>query len=161
MVTLRCTQKLLKKVKAQNFDENQTPTTKLGDWYANIIYTRQGHFILAASEKSLLPVIISAKDLKNLVTNFIEQLRIVLLSIGISKEDCEKEIQQMMTLNFGRTKSKVVLGSMNDFALNLKYLLITEKHSSLLDLSINLAKMPCGPLKYLSPIQITNSLFVA
>ena len=48
MAALRCTGKLLKRLGIRNPGEPPPPTNRLGDWFANIIYTRQGHFVLRA-----------------------------------------------------------------------------------------------------------------
>jgi hypothetical protein len=158
MITLRCTLKLLKKLRIEDPGETNKPTTSLGDWYANILFTRQGHFILCASEKSLLPIVLSARDLDTLVTRFREQLIDVLIYLGVPNKSVENEIRQMSPFAFGRTKSKVVLGSLNDFAYNLRYMLPLYDSYSLIDWSLNLAEMPCGPLKYRTPIQVTHEL---
>jgi hypothetical protein len=134
-------------------------TTLLGDWYANILYTRQGHYILCVSEKSLLPIILSAKDLDTLMPRFLKQLSDVLISIGIPNPSVTKEIGQMSNLEIGRTKSKVVLGSMNDFVYNFKYMLPERMSYTFTEWSLNLAETPCGPLHFQSPIEVTHKIF--
>jgi hypothetical protein len=39
MVTLRCTQKLLRRISEPLLEKNEQPTTLLGDWYANILFS--------------------------------------------------------------------------------------------------------------------------
>ena len=159
MFTLRCTQKLLKKLRIDGPLESGIPSTVLGDWYANIIYTRQGHFILALSEKSFLPVVLSARDLDNLVPRFRNQVVEVLSALDIDDFSTKRENVQMSPFYFGRTKSRVVLGSLNDFAYNFRYMLPFRESYSFLEWSMYLAETPCGPLKYNTPLKETQSLF--
>ena len=67
MVSLRCTAKLLERLGISKPGEPPEPTAALGDWCANIIFTPQGHYVLCVSERSLLPVMLSARDLGSLV----------------------------------------------------------------------------------------------
>ena len=159
MVTLRCTLKLLKKLGMEYLSETPEATTSLGDWFANILYTRQDHYILCVSENSLLPILLSAKDLNTLIPRFLKQLSDVLISMGIPNSSITKEIGQMSNLEFGCTKSKVVLGSMNDFVYNFKHMLPVRKSYAFTEWSLNLAETPCGPLNYRSPMEITLKLF--
>jgi hypothetical protein len=38
MLTLRCTKKLLGRLKAKPVSEAPSSTTRLGDWYGNLLY---------------------------------------------------------------------------------------------------------------------------
>ena len=60
MVTLRCTQKLLRRLEVT--DKPAAPTPVLGDWYANILFSRPHQLVLCVSERSLLPVVLLAKE---------------------------------------------------------------------------------------------------
>jgi hypothetical protein len=62
MFTLRCTQKLLARLKAVPAAQPQLPDTVLGDWYANLIRCGRTQVVLAVSERTLLPVVLQAKD---------------------------------------------------------------------------------------------------
>ena len=37
-------------------DNTSIPTTRLGDWYANLLFTKSQHLIVCVSERSLLPI---------------------------------------------------------------------------------------------------------
>ena len=54
MTALRCTAKLLKRLRISSPGEPPPPENRLGDWFANVVYTRDGHFVLLVSERSLL-----------------------------------------------------------------------------------------------------------
>lgn len=83
----RCTAKLLARLKTPPAAAPAEPSTRLGDWYANRLFTRPAHLVLC--ERTLLPVLVAAREL---------------------------EERAMADMAVGRTSSKRVLGSMNDFA---------------------------------------------
>jgi hypothetical protein len=146
MVSLRCTGKLLKRLGIRKPGEPPEPTTALGDWYANVIYTPQGHYVLLVSERSLLPIVLSARDLGTLVPRFLRGLADVLQALGVEKRIIDLELAQMEPFAFAATRSRSVLGTMNDFTLDLRYMLPLEPTYSPLDWSLRCAYKPCGPL---------------
>jgi hypothetical protein len=158
MTTLRCTGKLLKRLGIRDPGEPPPPENVLGDWFANILYTRQGHFILLVSERSLLPVLTTARDLDNLVPRFMRQLDDVLSALGVRQELINRELSLMEPLYFGRTNSRSVLGTMNDFVQMFKYMLPDGQNLTVLDWSLQLAKAPCGPIGMESPNRLTRRL---
>ncbi len=46
------------------------PTTCLGDWYANLLFTERLRLVICISERSLLPVFVAAKDPASFVPGF-------------------------------------------------------------------------------------------
>jgi hypothetical protein len=134
------------------------PENVLGDWFANILYTRQGHFILLVSERSLLPVLTTARDLDNLVPRFTRQLHDVLSALGVRQELINRELSRMEPLYFGRTNSRSVLGTMNDFVQMFKYMLPDGQDLTVFDWSLQLAQAPCGPIGRESPNRLTRRL---
>jgi hypothetical protein len=161
MVSLRCTAKLLKRLGIRKPGEPPEPTTGLGDWYANIIYTPQGHYVLCVSERSLLPVVLSARDLGSLIPRLQRGVADVLRALGVPERFVELELVQMEPLAFGATRSQTVLGSMNDFVLNFRYMLPGEPELTLLDWSLRLARYPCGPLDMGRPMVVAPEMLRA
>jgi hypothetical protein len=53
MYTLRCTRKLLRRIDEIPSSEVVSPTTVLGDWYANLLYLRPQQLVLAMNERTL------------------------------------------------------------------------------------------------------------
>jgi hypothetical protein len=146
MAALRCTRKLLKRLGIGDPGEPPPPRNRLGDWFANIIYMRQGHFVLLVSRRSLLPVVTTARDLRNLEPRFLESLAEVLSALGVPQHAIERELSEMHPLHYGRTNSASVLGSMNDLTLNFRYMLPEYPDTTPLAWSLNLAGTPCGPI---------------
>ena len=67
MVTLRCTQKLLKRMHLKVEDLRSTvpvePTNALGDWYANLLIIERQHLVILVSARSRLCVLVYARDI--------------------------------------------------------------------------------------------------
>jgi hypothetical protein len=158
MTTLRCTGKLTKRLGIRDPGEPPPPENVLGDWFANILYTRHGHYVLVVSERSLLPVLTTARDLDNLVPRFMNQLGEVLSALGVRRELIDRELSRMEPLYFGRTNSRSILGSMNDFVQMFKYMLPDGQDLTLLNWSLQLAKAPCGPIDMERPNRLTCRL---
>ena len=72
MFALRCTRKLLDLIPGI-VEEPAASTTLLGDWTANILFSRP-QVILLVSEKSLLPVVIPAAPISGLMVRLSSSL---------------------------------------------------------------------------------------
>ena len=66
MVVLRCTQKLLVRLKQVGDLPPVESTTRLGDWYGNILRIGRRQHLLFISERSRLPVVIPIREAKRL-----------------------------------------------------------------------------------------------
>ena len=62
MVVLRCTQKLLVRLKQVGDLPPVESTTRLGDWYGNILQIGRRQHLLFISERSRLPVVIPIRE---------------------------------------------------------------------------------------------------
>ncbi len=58
MFTLRCTRKLLNRLHQATATDDPEPTTRLGDWYANLLFRPGGQVVLFVNERTLLPVLV-------------------------------------------------------------------------------------------------------
>jgi hypothetical protein len=157
MFTLRCTARLLKLVGASSA-VSAPPTTRLGDWYANIVWGRP-RVLLCVSERTLLPVLIPGYGLRGVVPELQRSVSEVLLALGIPRRKVDEEHRAMETGAIGRTANRRVLGSMNDFAWQLDSR--RGEPVSLLELSLWLADTPCGPLSMRNPMSATPELFAS
>lgn len=160
MTTLRCTAKLLKRLGIRDSGEPPPPENRLGDWFANIIYTRKGHFLILVSERSLLPIVTTARDLNRFEERFLSLFTDVLLALKVPREAIDRELSLMDPMNYGRTNSRVVLGSMTDFTHMTKDILATEPEMTLLELSLFLAHSPCKPLDMKQPEVVAPELLL-
>ncbi len=160
MTTLRCTAKLLKRLGIRDPGEPPPPENRLGDWFANIVYTPQGHFLILVSERSLLPIVTTARDLDHFEKRFLRLLTDVLLALKVPQEAIDRELSLMDPMYYGRTNSRVVLGSMTDFTHMTRDILATEPEMTLLELSLFLAHSPCRPLDMKQPEVVAPELLL-
>lgn len=160
MVVLRCTQKLLVRLKQADDLPAFESTTRLGDWYGNILRIGRRQLLLFISERSRLPVILPIQAAKHLPDVFPDAVCERLAIVGVPPADIAAERLRMRQMAFGRTRSRSLLGTMNDFALMGKIgdANRTEPESPE-ELMRFLADTPILPLKGASPIDLTLALF--
>lgn len=142
-------------------DTAQPPTAVLGDWYANLVPIFSEGLIMFVNEKSLLTVAIPIWESDNLVPLFRIRVANLLGMLGISPKVIASEIGHLDQVQFGKTASRSVLGSMNDFAWH--YQMMAEEASSKTGLSLSkaeyqLSRMPCGLLDYQFPADVAKEL---
>ena len=161
MITFRCTKKLRTYLGIVPIDNPQPATAALGDWYANLIPTFAGDLILFLSEKSLLSVAIPVWETDRLVPLFRIRVANLLWMIGIPQKIIVRETNHFDQVQFSKTASRSVLGSMNDFAW--QYQFIAEESVDKAGLSLSKAEyelsgMPCGALDYQFPVDVAKEL---
>lgn len=155
MFALRCTAKLLKRTGTIPATTVDVPTTRLGDWYATLIFTRP-QLVLAVSARTLLPVLIPARDIGTLPARLRSAVGDVLTAIGVLQQAVRAELHAMEGVAYARTASRQILGSLNDFVWMCRAYL---DERSLLDVALHLADTPCGPLRMDSPRRVTAAIF--
>jgi hypothetical protein len=156
MLVLRCTKKLLVRLPEREPVADSNSSTWLGDWYANPVNIGRQRLILCMSEVTLLPVVVTARDLSSFYSRLVEGLGEVLRSLGVFDTLIHEEQARMAPVAFAPTNSRVVLGMMNDFAFLLQAGM--EQGESLLDASPQLARTPCRVINS-SPDRATLDLF--
>jgi hypothetical protein len=119
MFTLRCTRKLARRLGATPSSALIAPTTVLGDWYANLLFTRPQQLVLAMNERSLLCVLIPARDLDSLDARLRDRVAELLTAIGVPTSAVLTEVQAMTPMAIGATASRAILGCMNDAVAQL------------------------------------------
>jgi hypothetical protein len=158
MFTFRCTQKLIKRLSLSVVSNPPNPTTRLGDWYGNVLFIRHHRLIIFISDRSLLPVIMPIRERQPLLFNFRTRLSALLLQLGAEEHLVSDELNRMEETVIAPTASPSVLGSMNDFTQNAKVYFQMHDDFRLLDLELWLAEAPCGPLDYRPPNQVAPAL---
>lgn len=158
---LRCTQKLLDRLNSTP-DPQPSPTdTVLGDWYANLIRVGRIQVVLAVSERTLLPVVVPARDGRSLAQRLSEALEPMLTTVGVPEGDAIAERGAMQRWALGKTANRRVLGSLNDLAFQLQVGLLELPDRTLLAQSHWLAKTPLKVIDYGAPDQATLAAFAA
>lgn len=161
MVTLRCTQKLLRRLGVPATAGTSPPTTVLGDWYASILHTRPHQLIVCMNERTLLVVLVPAREIKSLGARFHETVIAQLRRLGVPPAAIEAESHAMSELAFGPTASRSVLGCLREATFALSYELERPEHSSLADIEDFLGENIYSATKYRYPRELTIELFRA
>ncbi len=160
MVVLRCTQKLLARLKHVGETPPVESTTRLGDWYGNILRIGHRQQLIFISERSRLPVVIPLRESKRLGTVFPDLVCAALSNVGVSVADIARERLQMSEMAFNPTRNRSLLGTLNDFAHMAKFTdgSRTEPQSPE-ELMRFLAQTPILPLNGANPIDLTRAMF--
>ena len=121
MITLRCTLKVRKRLRlAATPSHLSPPTTALGDWYVNLVRFGRQQVVMATSERSLLTVLLPARELRqSLAPNLQSAVQQLLIALGVSPDTVSREIAAMQPAAFASAVNRRVLGSMNEFAWQL------------------------------------------
>jgi hypothetical protein len=159
MVVLRCTQRLLLRLKQFDDEPSVRSSTRLGDWYGNVLHVGRRHALIFISERSRLPVLIPIREANRLAAAFSNAVCQVLSAIGVPPADVELERSTMSEIAYGRTKSRSLLGTLNDMSFGARVHFITARHDSLDDIALRLAETPILPLDGACPIDLTRGLF--
>jgi hypothetical protein len=147
MFTLRCTRKLLTRMRVKPALEPPPSTTRLGDWYADTLNLGRERLVLCVSELTLLPVVMPAIGVGvDLNAKLARGLRQTLESLGAPTAAIDIEVNQLLKVTIAKTASRVVLGTMNDFQFMVRHIRNQHRTASLLDLGLELADTPCGPI---------------
>jgi hypothetical protein len=117
-------------------------TAALAPWYANVWFWRP-QVALFVSEPTLLPVLLPLAPAATVLARFRRVLAATLHAHAIDELFIAHELSVMEEAQLARTTSRSVLGIMNEFA----FLAAANGHPPrLLELSVDLARTPCGPL---------------
>jgi hypothetical protein len=161
MVSFRCTQKLLRRLPDAVTAEPLPTTTVLGDWYCTPLNHRHRRLILGLAERSLLPVVVSAKELATFPARFTEAVLRVLEAIGVPAKLRGREAEAMAQRALAKTNNRSSLGSMKDPAFLALVFLDRVPDASPDIIAEELVDVPCGPLEHVFPRRQTLALFRA
>lgn len=144
MTVLRATRKVLRSL-PRTASEGDVSTTALGDWYVNRIVVHRQPFLLYVSSRSLLALLLPARDVRHLAGRFPQRIADRLRRLGGDLLWVAAEEAAMQPVLVGRTQDRSVLGTMVDFAKALPYCLPSDgwEPQDLLDAQHLLARTPC------------------
>ena len=151
MLTFRCTQRVLRRLGIEAIADAPMSTTRLGDWYTNLLLVQRHRLLIFVSEPTLLSVFIPVNELSTLIPRFRRGLAEVLQALGAPTRAIEAEISDMETVAFAATVNRSVLGSMNDLIFQAKWELKGNPQQTLLELGLKLSQILCKPLGYRLP----------
>jgi hypothetical protein len=152
MFVLRATNSLLQRLKVAPAAGSVSSTTALGDWYGNLVRIGPTQFVLCTSERSLLSVVLPAREVRDrLMENLRQAVRQLLADLSVSAELAGAELDCMSSHTVAKTASRKVLGHMSDFAVYLDAACRMEPEVSLRRVAIELSGTPCGPSDHFLP----------
>jgi hypothetical protein len=159
MLVLRRTRQLLARLNHVDDVAPVESTTRLGDWYGNILRIGRQH-LLFISERSRLPVVIPIREAKRLAAVFPDAVCKVLAVVGVSASDIADERSRMSEIGFGRTRNRSLLGTLSDFAFMAQYgNRVRAEPESREELIRFLLRTPILPLGGARPIDLTRAAF--
>ena len=115
MVVLRPTRKLGALLPTTNVVPGSSDTA-LGDWYVNRIIVNRQPLLLMVSSTSLLPILIPAREVRDLPRKLASIVEGRLRRYGINDPLINAEIRAMAPVAIAPTADRSVLGIMVDFA---------------------------------------------
>jgi hypothetical protein len=121
MIAIRCTQVVRTRLGLPpNLPEPPSPTAALGDWYVHLLRFGHQQVVMATSERSLLTVILPARELrKSLATNLRLAVGDLLSSLDVPRAAVQHEIAAMEPAALAKAVNRRVIGSMNELAYQL------------------------------------------
>jgi hypothetical protein len=160
MVVLRCTRQLLMRLKYPDEDTSAESTTRLGDWYGTLIRFGRLHVLLFISERSRLPILLPARDADQLALAFPKAVSETLIGFGVPMAAAEQERSSMSPITIGPTRSRSLVGSLNEFTFLARADFITRRDRTLEAVARELAEVPLIlPFKGECATVVTRRLF--
>lgn len=166
MFTLRCTQKLLQRMRLDASDlrgaVTHEPTTALGDWYAHLLIIQRQHLVMLVSDRSRLCILTTARDMDRLPQRFHTALDDLLHALDVPEDAICLEQKAMSEMCYGLTTGTVsgrsVLGSIKDMTNALHNSEIGER--SLSDWNLYYSRWLHKPLEYVRPKEVARRLLI-
>jgi hypothetical protein len=167
MQLIRCTGKPQKEMglKKAEICGVEPKFSYLGSWHANLIYVDRRKCVLFVNDKTLFNFMapdVSRAEIRNLSVLFKSYLPCVLSDAGFNASATEKIMSEYDEISYAKTKSRSVLGSMNDLAFHYKYHIQNAGgvHSYEVPSIIRkLNKMPMGAIAYAYPLDALRTMY--
>jgi len=152
VITVRATRKLLQRL-GPPVATPEASTNRLGAWYATVLSWRPQQVALFVSELTLLPVVLPLAPAATVLDRFPDELADVLVALRVPLSVVGAEVDASRSAQLATPASRSVVGSMNEFAFLADHHRTPGVAPNLLDLSVALARTPCGPLfkRHVSP----------
>lgn len=144
MFVVHGTKKFLERAK-QPLGDRGHPTTALGNWYATAVFWKP-QAALFVNERTLMPIIVPLAPATSVTNRLPGHASAVFAALSLDRSFIESEIAEMSDCRLAKTESQSLLGSMNEF-VSLGKAFSDDGHPyDPVELSLELAKVPCGPL---------------
>lgn len=163
MITIQCTQKLLKEV-GPEYKEAVIPTMPLGCWHANLLILDRRKCVLFTNDQTFYSFLVPGlkkPDFKMLDEVFRQSLFKNLMHDGFSQTAIERVLDEVREVAFTKTSSRSVLGTMNVMASIIKWTVHDEGgllNVDVVEMNSELNRMPLGPLGYKFSIELLKEV---
>ncbi|HEX8694129.1 MAG TPA: hypothetical protein VF746_17035 [Longimicrobium sp.] len=163
MIVLRCTQRVLKQSRIAPLPEPPEPTGVLGEWYVNAVSLPfpGRSLVLYVSSRTLLTVVAPGRTLGPTLPVFRERLPALLVRLRLPADWIEAEMRHFSEVSYAATRSRSVLGSMNNIHDLLWFHAAEAPSFERLDLDameLELAGTPFGAMQYNFPDKAVAAL---
>jgi len=159
MINLRCTKKLLSRLRVTGLEEKNISTSLLGAWYANYFNISRKQFAIFTNEQTVLSVVIPMKEISTLTLRFLLATKELLSTIGIPDHAVNAELKEMEIIKFGHTNNKKLLGNMNDLKNGIEAWFSMPHYEDLSELNVYLTGYLVGPEPYRVPKEVVLNIF--
>jgi hypothetical protein len=152
MLTLQCTQKLLKELKTDLSPVKDADPITL--WHANLITLDRRKCVLFTNDKTRYTFLVPGlkkPDFQMMGEMFLDNLFRCMRNDGLEQEGVEKVLSACSNYCFTKTSSKSVLGTMNDIADIIKWTVYDNgglANTDIYGMMNKLNRMPMKPLDY-------------
>jgi len=163
---LRCTEKLLKEAglrKSALIDIN-SDGGGIGEWYGNLLRVGSQKCLLFTNAETLYSAVafpVSRDQIRDLHRLLLSRLEKTLLRDGVPREVVAGAVSSLDSMVVAKTRSKSVLGSMNDYGFHIRWHLQDSRivgPSLEWELSRRLNHMPSLVLKAVFPRDAMTAL---
>jgi uncharacterized protein DUF6933 len=144
MVILRPTRKLFRHL-PPSADPARPSDTALGDWFVNRLVVDRRPLLLLVSSKSLLAVLVPARNVRALREELPALIGARLRRLGVREELIRAEVAAMTPVAIAPTNDRSVMGTVIDFAKDIPYSLEIDgwDDTTLPFVEARLAETPC------------------
>jgi hypothetical protein len=156
-----CTEKLRREMGFRGGDPKSESAGEsgLGPWHANLIHIDRRKCVLFANDATLFNFIVPGvgrAEIRELGELFRTWLQTVVAEEGLSQPTRERLQNEYVDVGYGPSRSRSVLGSMNDLAFHYRYG-ISEAggvdSAQVPEIIKQLNRMPMGAIDYVYPIE--------
>jgi hypothetical protein len=158
LVALRCTRRLLQRLRTDLAAPVPVARNSLGHWYATVLTFNRTAYVIALSERSLLSVVLPGAPFNTLVARFPAALTELLRALGIPASQVTTEVAATSPLVVAATASRRVLGCLNQYAFELSIHMADEPHSGLLRRELWLSENISSAIHYSAPREVAQEL---
>jgi len=159
-MNLKCTKKLLDKLKIKNIDSSEETTNKdIEDWHCNILDYGKIYGVLITNDKTLFSFYLfgyKTSDFKNFSEIIKEDIFKLMVNSGFKQKQFEVILESMENITFSKSNNRGILASMNQMLPAIHHDL--EQKKDLLDINIDLNNMINSKLEWKTPRKAFESL---